>query len=106
MRSAVERYQDMLLEPAVVTPVFHQVLAALLEEGASEEILKHMDGLLHMPNQGPIQWEQNAVQLACRNMIATVTEYEAMEAYLPDEPPQEWDALVSRVIAKRKTGVS
>lgn len=106
MKSAIERYQEMLQEPAVPTPFFHEILGALFQEGAGEEVLEHMDGLLHMPNFGPIQWEQNAVQLACRNLIATVTEHEAMEAYLPDESPQEWDVLANRVIEKRKTGVS
>ena len=106
MKSAIEIYQDMLLEPAVPTPFFHEVLRTLLEEGASEGVLGHMDDLLHMPNRGPIQWQQNAVQLACRNMIATVTEHEAMEAYLDDESPQEWDTLASRVIEKRKKGVA
>ena len=102
MKSAEERYRDMLLEPTASTPVFHEVLGALLAEGASEEVLEHMDALLHIPLYNAVEWEQHAIQLACRGLISTVAVHEALGEWGADEPPQEWDTLANRVIAKRR----
>ncbi len=96
----------MLLESTVPTPVFHEVLGALLNEGASEEILDHMDTLLHIPTSYAVEWEQHAIQLACAGLISTVANHEVLDELGFDEPPQSWDTLADRVIEKRKTGVA
>ncbi len=97
----------MLLESTAPTSVFHDVLGALLADGASDEVFKHMDDLLHIPMYHAVAWQLHATQLACRGLISTVTASEALEEW-GDEPPQKWDTLANRVVAKRRgrTGVA
>ena len=102
MESAQQKYEEMLLQPVAPTNGFHIVLGQLLDEGADEEKIEHMRELLVLPCLGPKKWEEQARDLASKGMISTVTENEALGAYLDDEPNQEWEVLVSRVIEKRK----
>lgn len=100
--NAKERYDVMLENNEVSTSTFHEVFGALLDEGTNEDAIDHMNTLLHIPKFGPIQWEQNAIRLAGMRMISTVTEEEALSAYLPLEDPQEWDVLAKRIVEKRR----
>lgn len=101
MKPSEAQYHKMLLEPEVPTPVFHKVLAALLRESADEEAVTYMEELLHLPDKGAIGWQEHAIQLARKNMIATMTEAEVMDVWKDDEEPQEWDVLAKRVIEER-----
>lgn len=111
MESAKERWEPMLLEPVVPTPVFHEVLGAFLreldEEAAektAEEVSENVNNLLHYPSIGSVQWHRYAVQLAASNLISTITQSEAMEAVADsDDEIPDWETLANCVVAQRKT---
>lgn len=101
--SPLERFYVALNFPAIDTNAFHKLYAELLISiDIPGEVFDQIDGMLHIPTCGPVEWEDYAIELAKRGLIPTVTAEEALGAYKPREDNQAWGVLSARVLERRR----